>query len=55
MDRIEQVVNVDKSFNANGYSGKNLFLVVKICIFMPTKPVVIFLNCTRLNQGGFGL
>jgi hypothetical protein len=55
MASIKQAVNVDKAFDAIGYSGKNLFLVVIICVFMPTKPVVIFLHCTRLNQGGFGL
>ena len=55
MASIEQAVNVDKPFDTNGDSEKNLFLVIIICIFMPRKTLFIFLHCIRLNQGGFGL
>ena len=55
MASIEQAVNVDKSFDTNGDSEKNLFLVEIFCIFMPRKTLLNFFHCIRLNQGGFGL
>ena len=55
MASIEQTVIVDISCDTDGYSGKNLLLVVNTCIFMPRKPLFYFFHCIRLNQGGFGL